>query len=149
MFGDEGDYMTFRQRPGSDDSSSGQRPGSDRSLSGPVQGFDLDEELAGLRGEKEWQEGRQNAITLRKGGNLSVVLLVMKAGDSLEEHSAPGPFALMIREGRIRFTAEGQTVEAGSERVFTCDAGVRHSLEAVSDAVCLLTVASGHVQHRG
>jgi quercetin dioxygenase-like cupin family protein len=135
--------MTFRQRPESDDSLSGQRPGSDRSLSGPVQGFNLDEELARLREEKEWQEGRRNAITLRKGGGLSVVLLAMKAGDRLEEHAAPGPIALMIREGRIRFTAEGETVEAGPERVLTCDAGVRHSMEALSDAVCLLNVASG------
>ena len=124
--------MTFRQRPG-----------SDRSLSGPMQDFDLDEELAGLRGEKEWQEGRRNAITLRKGGGLSVVLLVMKAGDRLEEHAAPGPISLVVREGRIRFAAEGETVEAGPKRVITCDAGVRHSVEALSDAVCLLNVASG------
>ena len=124
--------MTFRQRPG-----------SDRSLSGPMQDFDLGEELAGLRGEKEWQEGRRNAITLRKGGGLSVVLLVMKAGDRLEEHAAPGPISLVVREGRIRFAAEGETVEAGPERVITCDAGVRHSVEALSDAVCLLNAASG------
>ncbi|CAN5609174.1 hypothetical protein BH24ACT18_BH24ACT18_00070 [soil metagenome] len=135
--------MTFRQRPGSDDSSSGQRPGSDRSLSGPVQGFDLDEELARLRGEKEWQEGRRNAITLRKGGGLSVVLLAMKAGDRLEEHAAPGPISWVVREGRVRFVAEGETVEAGPESVLTCDAGVRHSVEALSDAVCLLNVSSG------
>ena len=135
--------MTFRQRPESDDSLSGQRPGSDRTLSGPVQGFDLDEEAARLRGEKEWQEGRRNAITLRKGGGLSVVLLAMKAGDRLEDHSAPGPISLMIREGRIRFTAESETVEAGPETVLTCDAGVRHGVEALSDAVCLLNVASG------
>jgi quercetin dioxygenase-like cupin family protein len=108
-----------------------------------VQGFDLDEELARLREEKEWQEGRRNAITLRKGGDLSVVLLAMKAGDRLEEHSAPGPIALMVREGRIRFVAEDETVEAGPERVLTCDAGVRHSVEALSDAVCLLNVATG------
>ncbi len=107
-----------------------------------MQGLDLDEELARLRGEKEWQEGRRNAITLRKGGGLSVVLLAMKAGDKLEEHSAPGPIVLMIREGRIRFTAEGKTIEAGPEKVLTCDAGVRHSVEALSDAVCLLNVAS-------
>jgi hypothetical protein len=37
-------------------------------LSGPVRGFDLDGELARLREEKEWQEGRRNAITLHKGG---------------------------------------------------------------------------------
>ncbi len=135
--------MTFRQRPGSGDSSSGQRPGSDRSLSGPVQGFDLDEELARLRGEKEWQEGRRNAITLRKGEGLSVVLLAMKAGDRLEEHAAPGPISLVVREGRVRFVAEGETVEAGPESVLTCDAGVRHSVEALSDAVCLLNVSSG------
>ncbi len=78
--------MTFRQRPR-----------SDRSLSGPMQDFDLDEELAGLRGEKEWQEGRRNAITLRKGGGLSVVLLAMRVGDRLEEHSAPGPISLVVR----------------------------------------------------
>ncbi len=143
MFGDEGGCAMYRQRPGSDDPSSGQRPGSDRSLSGPVQGFDLDEELALLREEKEWREGRRNSITLRKGGGLSVVLLVMKAGDKLEEHAAPGPISLMIREGRIRFTAEGETVEAGPERALTCDAGVRHSVEALSDAVCLLNLASG------
>ncbi len=113
-------------------------------MSGPVQGFDLDEELAGLRGEREWQENRRNAISLRKAGGLSVVLLVMKAGDRLEEHSAPGPISLMVREGRIRFTAEGEEdVEAGPETALTCDAGARHSVEALSDAVCLLNVASG------
>lgn len=136
--------MTYRQRPGSDDSSSGQRPGSDRSLHGPLQSFDLEAEVSRLREEKEWQEGRRNSITLRKGEGMSVVLLVMKAGDRLEEHSAPGPISLMIREGRIRFAAEGEEdVEAGPETVLTCDAGIRHSVEALSDAVCLLNVASG------
>ncbi len=119
------------------------RSGSERSLSGPVRAFDLDGELARLREEKEWQEGRRNAITLRKGGGLSVVLLAMKAGDRLEEHAAPGPISLMVREGCIRFTVEGEVVEAGLETVLACDAGVRHSVEALSDAVCILNIASG------
>jgi quercetin dioxygenase-like cupin family protein len=119
------------------------RPGPERSLSGPVRGFDLDEELARLREEKEWREGRRNAITLRKGGGLNVVLLAMKAGDGLEDHSAPGPISLVIREGRIRFTAEGKVVEAGPETVLTCDSQVPHTVEALSDAACLLTVATG------
>ena len=63
VFGDEGVNMTFGQRPGPDDSSSGQRPGSDRSLHGPLQCFDLEAEVSRLREEKEWQEGRRNAIT--------------------------------------------------------------------------------------
>ena len=124
--------MTFRQRPG-----------SGRSLSGPVQGFDLDEELACLREEKEWQEGHRNAITLRKGGGLSVVLLAMKAGDRLEEHSTPGPISVSVREGRIRFTTPDGEVEAGPETVLACDPGVRHAVEALEDAVCVLTIARG------
>ena len=119
------------------------RPGSDRALSGPLQSFNLDEAAMSLREEKEWQEGRRNAITLRKGGGLNVVLLAMKAGDRLEEHAVPGAITLSVREGRIRFTAEGEAVEAGPETVLTCDAGMRHTVEAISDAVCLVNIATG------
>jgi quercetin dioxygenase-like cupin family protein len=119
------------------------RPKSERSLSAPVRGLNLEEELARLRKEKEWQEGRRNAITLHKSGGLNVVLVAMRAGDRLEEHSAPGPISLVVREGRIHFTAEGETIEAGPETLLTCDAKVRHTVEALSDAVCLLNVVTG------
>ena len=123
--------------------SSRPHPESERPMHGPLQSFDIGAEVARLRSEEAFREGRRNSITLRKGEGMSVVLLVMGAGDRLEEHAAPGPISLVVREGRIRFAAEGETVEAGPERVITCDAGVRHSVEALSDAVCLLTVASG------
>ncbi|HET7478120.1 MAG TPA: cupin domain-containing protein [Rubrobacteraceae bacterium] len=118
-------------------------PESARPMHGALQRFDLEGEVSRLRGEKEWREGGRNAITLRKGGGLSVVLLVMKAGDRLEEHVAPGPISLSVHEGRIRFSAAGETVEAGTGTVLTCDAGVRHSVEALGDAVCLLNVTAG------
>jgi quercetin dioxygenase-like cupin family protein len=112
-------------------------------MHGPLQSFDLEAEVSRLREEQEWQQGRRNAITMRKGEGLSVILVVMKAGGRLEEHSAPGPISLSVREGRVRFTAAEKIVEAGTETVLTCDAGVNHSVEAVSDAVCLLHVAAG------
>lgn len=116
-------------------------PESERPLHGPLQKFDLEAEVEHLWGEKAFREGKRNAITLRKGQGMNVVLLVMKSGDTLEEHAAPGPFSLSVRKGRIRFTAAGEEVEAGSEALISCDAGVRHTVEALSDAVCLLTVA--------
>ena len=109
-------------------------------MHGPLQSFDLEAEISRLREERE---GRRNAITLRKGEGLSVVLLVMRVGDRLEEHSAPGPISLVIREGRIRFAAADEVIEAGTETVLTCGAGVRHTVEALSDAVCLLNIAAG------
>lgn len=130
--------MSSTPRPGSERPL---RPGSDRPLHGPLQRFDLKDEVERLRGEDAWQEGRRNAITLRKGEGMNVVLLVMKTGDKLEEHAAPGPFSRSIREGRIRFTAADEVIEAGPEVLLTCDAGVRHAVEALSDAVCLITVA--------
>src|ERR671920_1941696 len=100
--------------------SSRPHPDSERPLRGPLQSFDLAAEVARLREEKAWQGGRRNAITLRKGEGLNVVLLVMKEGDRLEEHSAPGPITLSVHKGRIRFSAADMEAEAGT--VLACDA---------------------------
>ena len=125
--------------------SSRPHPGSERPLHGPLQRFDLGAEVGRLMEEGAWQRGQRNSITLRKGEGMSVVLLVMKAGDRLEEHAAPGPLSLSVREGRIRFMVAEEVAEkvaeAGSDTLLTCDAGVRHTVEALSDAVCLLTIA--------
>ena len=118
-------------------------PGDGRSLRGALQSFDLGAEVARLHGEKEWREGGRNAITLRKGEGLSVVLLVMKKGDGLEQHAAPGPITLSVHEGRVRFSAAGDSVEAAAGTVLSCDAGVRHEVEALADSVCLLNVVAG------
>ena len=123
--------------------SSRPHPESERPLHGSLQNFDLQEEAARLRAEKVWQEGKRNAITLRKGEGMNVVLLVMKAGDRLEEHAAPGPLSLSVQEGSIRFEASGEVVEVDPGALLTCDAGVQHTVEALGDAVCLLTVAVG------
>ena len=117
-------------------------PESERPMHGPLQSFDLEAEISRLREEKEWQRGVRNAITLRKGGGLNVVLLVMKAGDRLDEHAAPGPISLAIREGRMRVTAAEASVEAGEEALVVCDARVRHAVEALSDSVCVVTIAA-------
>lgn len=119
------------------------RPETERTLHGSLQSFDLEEEVSRLRDEKEWREGRRNAITLRKGEGLNVVLMVMRAGDRLEEHAAPGPITLSVHEGRVRITAAGESVEAGTGTLISCDAGEQHTVEALEDAVCLLNVTTG------
>ncbi len=110
-------------------------PESERPLHGPLQSFDLDAEVTRLREEKAWQEGGRNAITLRKGEGLNVVLLVMKKGDRLDEHPAPGPITLSVHEGRIRFSTADENVEAEAGTVLACNAGVRRSVEALGDTV--------------
>ena len=118
-------------------------PQSERPMRGPLQGFDLGAEVARLREEGAFRGGRRNSITLRKGEGMSVVLLVMGVGDRLEEHAAPGPISVVVREGRIRFATKDGEVEAGPETVLACDGGVRHAVEALEDAVCVVTIARG------
>jgi quercetin dioxygenase-like cupin family protein len=127
--------------------SSRPHPEYERPMHGPLQAFDLGTQVARLREEESFRRGRRNAITLRKGG-LNVVLLVMKEGDRLDEHSAPGPVTLSVHEGRIRFSAAGADVEAEVGTLLACDAGVRHSVEALGEAVCLLNVAT-ETERRG
>jgi quercetin dioxygenase-like cupin family protein len=112
-------------------------------MHGSLQSFDLGAEVARLREEEAFREGRRNSITLRKGEGMSVVLLVMGAGDRLEEHAAPGSISLAVREGRVRFSTPNGEVEAGPETLLACDAGVRYAVEAIEEAVCVLTVARG------
>src|SRR5919112_2955246 len=119
--------------------SSRLHPESGRPLRGPLQSFDLDAEVATLREEEAFRGGRRNSITLRKGEGMSMVLLVMGAGDRLEEHAAPGPISVAVWEGRVRFTAADGEVEAGPKTVLALDGGVRHVVEALEDAVCVLT----------
>jgi len=116
-------------------------PESERPLHAPLQSFDVGREVERLRGEPEWREGRRNAITLRKGEGFSVVLLVLREGDRLAEHSAPGPISVAVREGRINFTTADEAVEAGTHSLITCEAGVVHAVEALEDAVCVVSIA--------
>ena len=111
-------------------------------MHGPLQSFDLDAEVARLREEEAFRE-RRKSITLRKGEGMSVVLLVMGAGERLAEHAAPGPISVAVREGRVRFATSDGEVEAGPETVLALDDGVRHAVEALEDAVCVITIARG------
>ncbi len=121
-------------------------PGSERPSHGLLQSFEPDAEVSRLREENAWQEGRRNAITLRKGEGSNAVLLIIKKGDRLDEHPAPGPITLSVHEGRIGFSTADEDVEAEAGTVLACDAGVRCSFEALSDTVCLLNVATGSLR---
>ena len=102
-------------------------------MHGPLQRFDLATVVGRSTEKGAWQRVQRSSSTLRKGWSMNVVLLVMKAGDRLEEHAAPGPLSLSVRERRIRFAAGEEVVEAESDTLLNCGAGVRHSLDALSD----------------
>jgi hypothetical protein len=58
-------------------------------------------------------------------------------------NAAPGPISVAVREGRVRFATSDGEVEAGPETLLALDGGVRHAVEALEDAVCVITIARG------
>jgi quercetin dioxygenase-like cupin family protein len=116
-----------------------QKPESERPLHVALQTFDLQKTAQQLRNEPTWATGR-NAITLRKARGLQVVLLAMQAGDRLHDHQAAGPITLHVISGKIRFTTADQQVELAPQMVVALDDKITHAVEALEEAVCLLTI---------
>jgi quercetin dioxygenase-like cupin family protein len=72
---------------------------------------------------------------------LRQTLVALKEGTVLAEHNAPYSGSLQILHGRIRVTSgEDLVLEAGQLHVLPAE---RHSVEALEDAVFLLTAVTG------
>jgi quercetin dioxygenase-like cupin family protein len=75
-----------------------------------------------------------HARTLRQ------TLIALIAGRRLDEHENPGEATLQVLHGRIRLTSGTVASEGAAGDLLTIP-DARHALEALEDAVVLLTVA--------
>jgi quercetin dioxygenase-like cupin family protein len=108
--------------------------------------FDLEEHIGSLRSQEPYSRGR-NSRTLVKYADLRVVLVAMKAGDQLHEHSAAGSISVQTIRGHIRMRAGGQVLDLPAGRLATLDCKVPHDVDAVEESAFLLTL--GTPEHRG
>jgi quercetin dioxygenase-like cupin family protein len=86
----------------------------------------------------------RSAVTIHGGQehDLRQTLIALVAGSALHEHESPGEATVQVLTGDVRLTAaDGDTWEgtAGDHLVIPPQ---RHSLDALTDAVVLLTVAT-------
>jgi quercetin dioxygenase-like cupin family protein len=81
------------------------------------------------------------STTLLKTDTLRIVLMALKPGARLHEHHADGRLLLQVLEGEIEFHAENTQIALQPGMLASVAARVPHSVNAVSDAVLLLTIA--------
>jgi quercetin dioxygenase-like cupin family protein len=81
--------------------------------------------------------------TLLKTEKVEIIRLVMAAGKTLAEHKARGEITVHCLEGKLAFTAFGQTHELTEGQLLYLPAGEPHSVECLEDASFLLTILLG------
>lgn len=79
--------------------------------------------------------------TLVKANRLEVIRLVLAAGKEISEHKARGEITVHCLEGKVAFTALGQTRELTAGQMLYLEAGEPHSLRCLEGASLLLTLA--------
>lgn len=93
-----------------------------------------------LRAHDAGAQDRQGITLVRQGG-LSIVLSHLRAGSRLQEHAAPGAATVQVLEGEVRAQVGDASLDLAAGHLVAFDAKVRHSVEAVTDATLLLTLA--------
>jgi quercetin dioxygenase-like cupin family protein len=105
----------------------------------PVLGrFALDEEIERFRPAAD-AAGRR-AETLVKADRLRVVLVTMRTGAALAEHTAPGPITLQGLRGRFAIDVGTGEREVAAGDLLALAAGVPHAVRALAAGAFLLTI---------
>lgn len=80
--------------------------------------------------------------TVLKSQNLRVVVLAFAAGHVLKEHSAPSELLMQALDGELIVRAADSETVLTPGGLLRLDPGLRHEVEAVTDARLMLTLAT-------
>lgn len=78
--------------------------------------------------------------TLVKAKSFDVIRMIVPAGKEIPTHKARGDLVVHCLEGKVAFTACGQTNELEAGQLLYLLAGEPHSLRGIEDGSLLLTI---------
>ena len=78
--------------------------------------------------------------TLVKASAIDVIRMVVPAGKEIPTHRAKGELVVQCLEGKIAFTACGQTHDLVAGQLLYLPTGEPHSLRGIEDGSLLLTI---------
>lgn len=105
--------------------------------------FVIDEARRHLIDEPQWQKNDRASTSIVKNNDLTVSLLMLKAGAHLHEHTARKAVSVQVLSGRVRLGAAGADHELGPGMLAIIEGGVPHAVEALEESAVLLTAALG------
>lgn len=102
--------------------------------------FDLEAEIAHLKSEETWQRESHNANTLVKEPDLRIVLITMKRGAQLAQHTTAGRLSIQVLDGEILVRLPDRVVDVPAGGLLALDRGIAHDVEARDESSFLLTL---------
>jgi quercetin dioxygenase-like cupin family protein len=111
-----------------------------RALAGPNLTFDLEAQIAELRGDENYTRTGRVGRTLVKAGALRLTLVVLAAGVDVGTHQAESPMTLQPVQGRLRYRVEQEYFEIGEGEVLFFGPGHAQDIRALEDTALLLTI---------
>jgi quercetin dioxygenase-like cupin family protein len=109
----------------------------------PAPVHEINLRATGARLLAEIGDHQRRTESLARESGVSTILMAHQAGDSMDEHSAPGVVTVQVLEGEIELSVEDDTRTLGAGVLVMLQPGVRHSHRAVQASVILLTVTGG------
>jgi quercetin dioxygenase-like cupin family protein len=88
------------------------------------------------------EHGIASRVLVRSGGG-SVTLFAFAAGEGLTEHASPFEALVLMLEGTLILSIDGQAVEAGPGDIVRMPANVPHAVDASTASRMLLIMLRG------
>ena len=113
-------------------------------LTAPLMDFNLEREIAQLHQEEAWLRTGRNSKTLVKQPDFRIVLIALRKGGHLEEHSADARISIYTLGGHVKLQLPEQTVDLPLGHLLVLDRALEHDLEALEESAILLTISWPH-----
>ncbi|MEI9943750.1 MAG: hypothetical protein WDN26_05960 [Chitinophagaceae bacterium] len=118
------------------------RPDGDRVLDAPYVFMDLPSFISQLKDEKAWEKNDRNGITIFKSEHVAIVIAALQKGAEIKDNVVDGFFTIQMLEGNARIITPDGDVDLAKKQIITFHPGIQHSIEAISDAIMLITNCS-------
>jgi len=115
------------------------RPDGDRVLDGTYVFVDLPSYIRQIREEKAWEKNDRNGITVFKSDSITIVITVLQKGSAMRDSQTDEFLSVQVLDGNVRFSTPEGDIDAVKNQQITFHPQVKHSIEALSESIILLT----------
>jgi quercetin dioxygenase-like cupin family protein len=117
-------------------------PRTDRPSPLALHRYAIGDQLVRLRADAPIRAHGRDSLTLVRDPAFTLMVMVLSAGSRLPEHKAPGPITVLVLDGRVAFSAQGERLELGPHDLVTLPAHALHEVDALEDCAMLVTITA-------